>query len=63
MKNISSVHLRKQGKRALCQKVIELDYHLTDRVEAVSCRTCLLMSKKRNIKPTIEAKRFPAGLI
>jgi hypothetical protein len=50
MKNISSIHLRKQGKRSLCHKIIEMDQHLTDYPEGVSCRVCLAMAIKRNIK-------------
>ena len=51
MKNISSVHLRKIGKRALCHKIPENEKHLTDYLEGVSCRVCLSMAFKKGLTP------------
>lgn len=64
MKNINSIHLRKQGKRAVCHKIVDMEYHMTDKVEAASCRTCLRMVvKKLKLIANQDAEKFHINLI
>lgn len=63
MKNVSSVHLRKQDKRTLCHKIIMDEFYITDRIEVASCRVCLNVAvKKLKLVANQNAEKFHIGL-